>query len=52
MRFNLCVHLDVEGQKLASQGSFTARREEDIPGIAHEWIQQKKRETGYRDTRI
>ncbi|EIJ79094.1 hypothetical protein PB1_16094 [Bacillus methanolicus PB1] len=52
MKIKLTVHLDIEGQKLMQSGSFSARREEDIPGIAYEWIQQIKRETGYRDTRI
>jgi hypothetical protein len=33
-------------------GSFTVMKEEDIPKIAHEWIRQIKRETGYRSTHI
>jgi hypothetical protein len=52
MKIILTVHLDIEGQKLMQYGDFTARREEDISGIAYEWIQQIKRETGYRQTHI
>ncbi|MEJ9151672.1 MULTISPECIES: hypothetical protein [Bacillus] len=52
MKIKLTVHLDIEGQKLMQSGDFKARRKEDIPGIAYEWIQKLKKETGYRDTRI
>jgi hypothetical protein len=52
MKFILTVHLDIEGQKLMQYGDFTARRVEDIPRIAYEWIQHIKRETGYRPTYI
>ncbi|MDE3840984.1 hypothetical protein C0966_17100 (plasmid) [Bacillus methanolicus] len=52
MRIKLTIHLDIDGNKLLQSGSFSARKEEDIPGIAYEWIQQIKRETGYRPTRI
>ncbi|MDE3840758.1 hypothetical protein C0966_15890 [Bacillus methanolicus] len=52
MKIKLTIHLDIEGNKLMRSGYFTARREEDIPGIAHEWIRQIKRETGYRNTVI
>lgn len=52
MRINLQIHLNIEGNKSMSRGSFTVKREEDIPRIAYEWIRKIKRETGYRNTII
>ncbi|UQD53806.1 hypothetical protein C0971_09885 [Bacillus methanolicus] len=52
MKIKLTVHLDIEGNKLMQSGSFTVRKEEEIPGIAYEWIRQIKRDTGYRNTVI
>ncbi|MDE3841073.1 hypothetical protein C0966_17570 (plasmid) [Bacillus methanolicus] len=52
MIIHLKVHFDIEGNKLMQSGTFTVRKEEDIPTVAYKWIQKIKRETGYRDTRI
>lgn len=37
---------------MASQGSFTVKKEEDIPALAYEWIKDIKKKTGYRKTVI
>ncbi|UQD53854.1 hypothetical protein C0971_15635 [Bacillus methanolicus] len=42
----------LESNKLMQSESFTVKKVENIPSIAHEWIRQIKRETGYRDTII
>ncbi|WP_248892086.1 hypothetical protein [Bacillus methanolicus] len=42
----------LKGNKLMQSGSFTVKKVENIPSIAHEWIRKIKRETGYRPTRI
>jgi hypothetical protein len=52
MKFNLNVVLNIEGTNVVQGGEFYARRKEDIPGIAYEWIRKIKMDTGYRDTVI
>jgi hypothetical protein len=52
MKFNVDVHLKIDGTGMFSGGSFTARRKSDIPGVAHQYIQEIKRETGFRPTLI
>lgn len=52
MRINLTIHLEVDGNRIRKEGSFTVRKEEDIPGFAYEWVKYTKKETGYRKTII
>jgi hypothetical protein len=52
MKFNLNVVLNIEGTNVVQGGEFYAKRKEDIPGIAYEWIRKIKMDTGYRDTEI
>jgi hypothetical protein len=52
MRFNLNVVLNIEGTNVVQGGEFYAKRKEDIPGVAYEWIRKIKMSTGYRDTEI
>jgi hypothetical protein len=52
MKFNLNVVLNIEGTNVVQGGEFYAKRKEDIPGIANEWIRKIKMDTGYRDTVI
>ena len=52
MEFNLEVHLKIDGTGLAVRGRFSARNKQDIPTVAHQYIQSIKRETGYRRTLI
>jgi hypothetical protein len=52
MKFNVEVHLKIDGTGMFSGGPFTARRKSDIPLVAHQYIQEIKRETGFRATLI
>ncbi|ULT59384.1 hypothetical protein L1999_13000 [Neobacillus drentensis] len=52
MEFNLEVHLKIEGTGLFVRGRFSARNKQDIPAVAHQYIQSIKHETGYRRTLI
>lgn len=52
MRIVIRVDLSIDGVKLTKSGPFTARRVEDIPGVAYEWIRSIKKDTGYRKTEI
>jgi hypothetical protein len=52
MKFNLNVVLNIEGTNVVQGGEFYAKRKEDIPGIANEWVRKIKMDTGYRDTVI
>jgi hypothetical protein len=52
MKFNLNVVLNIEGTNVVQGGEFYAKRKEDIPGIAYEWIRKIKMDTGYRNTVI
>lgn len=52
MRFNLEVHLVIEGTGMLARGSFAARNKGEIPKVAYEYIENIKRETGYRTTLI
>jgi hypothetical protein len=47
MRASIDVHLIVNGSKTLIRGDFNVLRSEDIPQIAHNWIRQIRRETGY-----
>jgi hypothetical protein len=52
LRFNLEVHLIIEGTGMLSRGIFTARNKNEITNVAYQYIQNIKRETGYRTTLI
>jgi hypothetical protein len=52
MRFNLNVVLNIEGTNVVQGGEFYAKKKEEIPSVAYEWIRKIKMATGYRDTEI
>ncbi|NHM31283.1 hypothetical protein [Neobacillus terrae] len=52
MNFNLEVQLRIDGTGVAQTGAFNARKAEEIPEVAYQFIQHIKRETGYRETII
>lgn len=52
MKFILEVHLSIDGTGMVSSGPFKARGKSDIPRAAYQYIQEIKRETGYRTTII
>jgi hypothetical protein len=52
LRFNMEVHLIIEGTGTLSRGIFTARNKSEIANVAYQFIQNIKRETGYRTTLI
>jgi hypothetical protein len=47
MKASINVHLVVNGTRTLKRGVFTVLRSEDIPKVAHNWIRQIRRETGY-----
>jgi hypothetical protein len=47
MKASINVHLVVNGTRTLKRGIFTVLRSEDIPKVAHNWIRQIRRETGY-----
>jgi hypothetical protein len=47
MRASIDVHLVVNGTRTLKRGDFNTLRKEDIPKVAHNWIRQIRRETGY-----
>jgi D-mannonate dehydratase len=47
MKVLINVHLVVNGTRTLKRGGFTVLRSEDIPKVAHNWIRQIRRETGY-----
>jgi hypothetical protein len=52
VKFILEVHLIIEGTRMVSSGPFKARNRNDIPRAAYQYIQEIKRETGFRTTVI
>lgn len=48
MKFNLNVHLRIEGTGVSSGGTFKARTIKDIPKVVYDYIKYIKYETGYR----
>lgn len=52
MRVVLEIDLNIHGTKLRQGGEFNLRYNQSIPEFAYSWIQQTKRETGYRPTII
>jgi hypothetical protein len=47
MKASIDVHLVVNGTRTLKRGDFNVLRSEDIPKVAHNWIRQIRRETGY-----
>jgi hypothetical protein len=47
MRASINVHLVVNGTRTLKRGVFNVLQIEDIPKVAHNWIRQIRRETGY-----
>jgi hypothetical protein len=47
MKASINVHLKVNGTRSLKRGIFNVLRSEEIPKVAHEWIRQIRRETGY-----
>lgn len=52
MRIILEIHLNIDGNRLSRAGEFRVRKAEEIAGVAHEFIQSTKHETGHRQTVI
>jgi hypothetical protein len=48
MEFLLDVNLSIEGSGVSSSGYFYARNKSEIPKVAYQFIQDTKRESGYR----
>lgn len=46
------VHLIIEGTGTLSRGIFKARNKSEMANVAYQYIQNIKRETGYRTTLI
>jgi D-mannonate dehydratase len=47
LKASIDVYLVVNGTRTLKRGSFNVLRVEDIPKVAHDWIRQIRRETGY-----
>jgi hypothetical protein len=47
MQVTIDIYLNINGTRTKKGGVFQARREEDIPKIAHDFIKSTRRETGY-----
>jgi hypothetical protein len=47
MKASINVHLIVNGTRTLKRGSINVLRLEDIPKVAHNWIRQIRKETGY-----
>jgi hypothetical protein len=52
MNITIEVHLNIQGTRLSKGGNFNLKYNEDVPIFAYNWINQIKRETGYRPTII
>jgi hypothetical protein len=52
MEFHLEVHLSIEEVGMLSRGHFKARNRSEVVKVAYQFIQNIKRETGYRRTVI
>jgi hypothetical protein len=52
MRTVIEVHLNIQGTRLSKGGEFNLRYKQSVPEFAYEWIQQIKKDTGFRPTLI
>ncbi|NMD71070.1 hypothetical protein HHO41_12255 [Bacillus sp. DNRA2] len=52
MNINLQLNLNIDGNRCSCGGDFKVYRETEIPQLAYQWIQQIKKDTGYRTTLI
>lgn len=47
MRITIDIHLVINGTRTLKSAEFNVYKEDNIPRVAHDWIRQTRRETGY-----